>query len=261
VFREYENILKIQLEESEDRRKILSLLARLYHHRAETYLRKVSKYAREAILLAPEIKDCQWLLQKSNGAVTWDWNCSNHTDVIDFYKKVIESDTVIPHTPLPYYYLIDNLIADHRTNEAAEYLDMCATLPSHMPFLISVYKAYIALAEYDIKKADSIMDSALSEFSDDADFLFETAQYHARKCEYEKAIAFYEQSWEKESNQKPRFTDALDGIATIYVIMNNADKAIETYDRLIACLKSEWGYKDDDAAVIEVERKKRALRK
>ena len=43
--------------------------------------------------------------------------------------------------------------------------------------------------------------------------------------------------------------------------MNNTDKAIETYDRLIACLKSEWGYKDDDAAVIYVERKKKALRK
>ena len=43
VFLEYENILKIQLEESEDRRKILSLLARLYHHRAESYLSKVSK--------------------------------------------------------------------------------------------------------------------------------------------------------------------------------------------------------------------------
>ena len=110
TFHEYENILKIQLDESEDRRKILSMLARLYHHRAESYLSKVSKYAREAILLAPEIKDCQWLLQKSNGAVAWDWNCSNHTDVIDYYKKVIESDTVIPQTPLPYYDLIDNLI-------------------------------------------------------------------------------------------------------------------------------------------------------
>ena len=260
VFLEYENTLKIQLEESEDRRKILSLLARLYHHRAESYLSKVSKYAREAILIAPEIKDCQWLLQKSNGAVVWDWNCSNHTDIIDFYKKVIESDAVIP-TPLPYYDLIDNLIADHLTCEAKEYLDKCAALPAHRPFLIPVYKAYIALAEFDAKKADSIMDAALSEFSDNAGFLFEAAQYHARKCEYEKAIAFYEQSWEKENNQKPRFTDALDGIATIYVIMNNIDKAIETYDRLIACLKSEWGYKDDDVAVIGVERKKKALKK
>lgn len=259
VFHEYESILKIQLEESEDRRTILSLLARLYHHRAESYLSKVNKYAREAILLAPEVKDCQWLLQKANGAVVWDWNCSNHTDMIDFYKKVIETDTVIPQTPLPYYEILDNLIADHRTKEAEDYLDKCAALPAHRPFLIPVYKAYIALAEYNVEKADSIMESALSEFSDNAGFLFELAQYHARKCEYEKAIAYYEQSWEAENSQKPRFTDALEGIATIYVIMNNPNKAIETYDRLITCLKSEWGYKDDDAAVMAVERKKKSL--
>ena len=67
-FSEYESFLNLQLDEFDDRRRVLSLLAGLYHHRAESYLRKVSKYAREAILLAPEIKDCQWLLQKANGA-------------------------------------------------------------------------------------------------------------------------------------------------------------------------------------------------
>ena len=261
VFYEYENFLKLQLDEYEDRRKALSLLAGLYHHRAESYLKKVSKYAREAILLAPEIKDCQWLLQKSDGATSWDWNISNHADVIDFYKKVIESDTVIPQTPLPYYYLIDNLIADHRTKEAAEYLNKCAELPAHRPFLIPVYKAYIALAEYDAKKADDIMESALAEFLDNAGFLFEMAQYYACKCEYEKALAYYEQSWASEESQKPRFTDALDGIATIYEILGDHIKANETYDRLILCLKNEWGYKDDDAAVMDVMRKKKALMK
>ena len=240
VFLEYENILKIQLEESEDRRKILSLLARLYHHRAESYLSKVSKYAREAILLAPEIKDCQWLLQKSNGAVAWDWNCSNHTDVIDYYKKVIESDTIIPKTPLPYYEIIDNLIADHRTKEAEKYLNKCAELPAHKPFLIPVYNAYIALAEYDAKKADDIMKSALSEFSDNAGFLFEMAQYYARKCEYEKAIEYYEKSWASEESQKPRFTDALDGIATIYGILGDHAKTNETYD---SNRPNSYGYK------------------
>jgi len=261
VFHEYENTLKLQLEETEDRRTILSLLARLYHHRAESYLSKVSKYAREAILLAPEVKDCQWLLQKSNGAVSWDWNCSNHTNVIDFYKKVIESDTVIPQTPLPYYEIIDNLIADHRTKEAEEYLNKCAELPAHRPFLSPVYKAYIALAEYDVEKADSVMESALSEFSDNAGFLFELAQYYARKCEYEKAIEFYDRSWEAESNQKPRFTDALEGIATIYEIMNDHKKAAQTYDRLIDCLKDEWGYRDDDAAVVGAKSKKQSILK
>lgn len=261
VFSESEAVLLEQLDTSDDKRKVLSLLARLYHHRAETYLGKTGRYAREAILMAPEVKDCQWLLQKADGAEAWDWNISNHTDVIAFYKTVIDSDTGTPKTPLPYYYLIDNLIADHRTREAEQYLEIVKTLPAHRPFLIPVYRAYIALAEYDAPKADSIMASALSDFADDPGFLFETAQYHARKCEYEKAIAYYERAWALEEDQKPRFTDELDGIATIYEIMGERAKAVETVDRKIACLKEEWGYRDGDAVVLEAEAQKKRLQK
>ena len=259
IFSQYENFLKMQLDEFDDRRRILSLLARLYHHRAESCLRSVSKYAREAILLAPEIKDCQWLLQKANGSTIWDWNCANHAGVIDFYKKVIDHDTKTPQTPLPYYEIIDNLIADHRTKEAKEYVDRCKALPAHRPFLIPIYEASIALAEYDRERADRIMEAALAEFSEDAGFLFETAQYYARQCKYEKAIEFYEMSWEAESCQKPRFTDALEGIATIYEIMNDGKKAAQTYDRWMDCLKDAWGYRDDDAVVMDVRNRKQSV--
>ncbi len=260
VFHEYESFLKIQLEESEDRARVLSLLANLFHHRAESDLRSVSKYAREAILLAPENKECQWLLQKADGADIWDWNLSHHTGVIEFYKKVIESDDVVPKTPIPYYYVIENLIADRRTAEAEQYLNQCKRLPAHRPFLIPVYEAYIALAEFNEGKADSIMESAFAEFSDEPGFLFEAAQYHARKCEYGRAIELYEQSWNAEL-RRPRFTDALEGIATIYEIEGNKKMAAQTYDRLIDCMMNEWGYQENDAPVAEVWRKKRSVLK
>ena len=115
------------------------------------------------------------------------------------------------------------------------------------------------MAEFDVAKSDEIMENALKEYSDNSGFLFEAAQYHARKCEYERAIEFYEASWAAEEEQKPRYTDALHGIATIFEILGEKEKAIETYDRMIACIKDEWGYKDEDAAVIEVERKKKKL--
>jgi len=261
IFKEYETFLKEQLEENTDKTVILSLLARLYHHRMEADSRRVSRYAREAIMKAPEKKDCQWLLQKADGASVWDWNISNHTDVIDFYKEVIEKDSVTPKTPMPYYEVMDNLIADHRTKEAKKYLGIYKTLPAHKPFLVSVYEAHIALAEYDEKTADTIMENALETFKDHSGFLFETAQYHAKKCEYEKAIEYYELSWVADEDKKPRFTDALHGIAIIYKILGNTKKAIETYDRMIACIKDEWGYNDGDATVTEVEREKKALEK
>ncbi len=261
TFHEYESFLKNQLDESADKQKQLNLLARLYHHRMESDARKVSKYAREAIRLAPDKKDCQWLLQKAEGAACWDWNISNHTAIIDFYKSVVASCRGKSESPLPYYDLMDNLLADHRTSEARAYLEEYKKLPSHRAFLVPVYEAYIALAEYDLPKADFIMANALNELADDSGFLFETAQYHARKCDYEKALEFYEASWAADEAKKPRFTDALHGIATIYEILNQPAKAIETYDRMIACIKEEWGYKDEDAAVTEVERLKKRLQK
>ncbi len=258
-FAEYEDFLKLQLEENEDKTKILSILAHLYHHRMESDARKVSKYARAAILRAPEKKECQWLLQKAEGASVWDWNMGNHTAIIDFYRNVIEKDMLTPKTPLPYYEIMDNLIADHRAKEAEKYLDIYQTLPAHKPFLVPIYKAHIALAEYDVQKADKIMNEAMKVFSDDSGFLFETAQYYAKTCKYEKAIEYYELSWRSEENAKPRFTDALHGISVIYEILGEYQKAVETYDRLIVCLKDEWGYHSEDAAVIDAERQKKRI--
>ncbi len=257
TFAEYEAYLQTCLADAEDKTRILSLLAHLYHHRMESDSRKVSHYARKAIMAKPEKKDCQWLLQKAEGANCWDWNIANHSAVIDFYKEVIEADSVTPKSPMPYYEVMDNLIADHRTKEAAEYLAIYKTLPAHRPFLVPVYEAYIALAEYDEKKADGIMEEAETRFGEDTGFLFEMGQYHARKCDYEKAIAYYERSW--VNDQRPRYTDALHGMATIYEILGNTKKAIDTYDRMIQCIKEEWGYADTDAAVIEVERERNRL--
>ena len=158
---------------------------------------------------------------------------------------------------MPYYEVMDNLLADHRVKEAAQYLAIYQTLPAHKPFLIPVYQAYIALAEYDEAKADAIMAEAETRFAESNGFLFEKAQYLARKCAYEKAIEYYERSW--ASDQRPRYTDALHGIAIIYEIMGNKAKAVETYDRMILCIKEEWGYADTDAAVIEVERQRNRL--
>ena len=55
TFAEYERFLISHLEEEKDNYRILSLLAQLYHHRITSDSRKVSNYARKAILLKPAI--------------------------------------------------------------------------------------------------------------------------------------------------------------------------------------------------------------
>ena len=258
VFWEYEEFLKERLSENEERGRILSLLGHLYHHRMQADARKVSRYAREAMKLAPEKKDCQWLLNMAEGHFVWDWNVANHAKAIELYKELIEHDDVEPPTPLSYYYLLDNLIADHRTEEATEYLEELCKVPAHKPFLIPVYRAHIALAEYDAPRADGIIERAMAEFSENSGFLFEVAQYHARKCEYEKAIEYYNASYDSEAGSKPRFTDALQGIAVIYEICGEYKKAAITCDRILDNLKNEWGM-TEETVVKDIQREKSRL--
>ena len=253
-FKEYENFLIDQLSSTQDRYRVVSLLAKLYHHRMESDSTLVSKYAREAIMLDSTKKDCQWLLNKAEGHAFWDWNCANHTAAIDFYKAVIENDFGTPKSSLPYYYLIDNLLADGRGDEANRYSTEFAKLPSANPVMIEVYTAHIALARHNVEEADRIIEECVKNHLDDSGYLFEAAQYYARRCNYKEAINLYERSW--AVNKKPRYTDALYGIATIYKILGERERANETYDRILECLKSEWGYSVDDKPYVEAEQEK-----
>ena len=260
LFREYEDFLKEQIRAGEDSQKAVSVLAHLYHHRLESFARKASACAREAIHRAPEKKDCQWILQKAEGSAPWDWNIANHSKVIDFYKQVIADDPIEPKTPLPYMFLIDNLIVDHRTKEAEEALRIYASLPAHRPFMIPVYEAAIALAAFDEEKADCIMEKALKNFPEEKDLLFEAAQYYARKCDYIKAIQYYEASYKADADHKPRFTDALEGISMIYEILGDYQKAAETQRRILDALKTEWGF-SEETVIRETEQEIERLAK
>ena len=83
VFGEYEEFLRSRLTNAQNKSRATNLLAELYWHRMDTYARRSSRYAREAIRLAPDEKGCQWLLQKAEGHAAWDWNIANHTAAID----------------------------------------------------------------------------------------------------------------------------------------------------------------------------------
>ncbi len=260
IFKEYEKFLLDEAAKKDNKHKAISLLAHLYHHRMEADAKRVRKYAEQAIMMCPEKKDCQWLLNMAAGQAVWDWNVANHGSVIDFYKKVIENDGGTPKTPMPYYYLIDGLLSDCRVDEAEKYVDAMAALPGHNPILVPVYRAYIALARHDVQASEAIISAGLAEFEGNGGYLFEVAQYYAGRAEYQKAIEYYEMSWQAEEQSKPRFTDTLEGIAAIYSILGDREKQAETYDRIIENLKTEWDYSDEDRQVIEFENKKRQVK-
>ena len=257
VFWEYEGYLKQQLTDTKQKARATELLANLYRHRMNSYSEKASRYAKESIRQDPGKKCCQWILNETDGHAVWDWNIANHTAAIDFYKEIVKEH---PDIELPYLYLLDNLIADHRAEEAEEVLDKLSMLKDSRPVLMQVYRAHIALARFNEPEADRIMDELVKNDPDDWICLFEEAQYYAKKCDYDKAIEFYEQSFEK-TTRRPRFQDELMGIADIYEIKGDYLKAADTYDRIISLLENEWGMTEEVELKLNREKKARMLEK
>ena len=257
VFREYEDFLRGQMANEEYRKRATELIAGLYWHRMNAAAEKVCRYAKEAVRRAPEEKGCQWMLQMAEGHAAWDWNIANHSKAIDFYRELVEKN---PHAKLAYAYLIDNLLADRRTKEAERFLQTYAALPGVNPIHVGVYRAQIALSRFDEAGADRIMEKLGEQYPDDSVYLFEAAQYCAGKCDYDRAIALYERSFEL-SPRRPRFQDELMAIADIYEIKGNYPKAAETYDRIIDLLENEWGFTEETALEEAKKEKDRVIAK
>ena len=257
LFREYEDFLKAQLDDGANRQRATGLLAYLYWHRMDSSAKQAARYAKDAIRRAPGEKGCQWVLDRAEGHASWDWNTANHTKAVEFWRGIVEG---APAVRLPYLFLLDNLIADHRADEAEAYLERASRLPDARPVMVQVYRAHIALARFDEKTADGIMEDLLAAHSEDSVCLFEAAQYYAKKSEYLTAIGLYERSFEKEE-RRPRFTDELMAVADIYEIMGDYRKAAETYGRIIELLEKEWGFTEDTGLKKAREEQARLLAK
>ena len=101
------------------------------------------------------------------------------------------------------------------------------------------------MARYDEKTADGIVEKLLAEHPDNFACLFEAAQYHAKKCDWRKAIELYELSFEKET-RRPRFQDELMAIRDIYEILGDYPNAARTCGRIMELLRGEWGITEGD---------------
>ena len=255
VFLEYEEFLKARLAEPAHEKRATELLAYLYWHKMDSYARLTTRWASQAVRMSPGEKGCQWMLSKSAGHAVWDWNIANHTAAINFYRQLLDEN---PTERIIYDYLLDNLLADHRTDEAEAWLEQASRLPNARPALVQTYRAHIALARFDEPTADAIIEELVRQNPDDHISLFEAAQYYAAKCDYDRAIALYEHSFEMEP-RRPRFTDELMAITDIYEIQGDYAKAAETCSRQIELMENEWHMTEEYELVQCKERRARLL--
>lgn len=237
--------------------RIYTFLAHLYHHRIVSDSRYVSRYARKAMNLHPGAKEDQWLLQKSEGAVIWDWNVRQRNSTIEFFRGLVEKH---PEIGRNYLFLMDNLIADHRTKEAAEYLSTYANLADHNEVLLPVYEANIAFAEYRAEDGWKIVADIEKKYADNSDAIFEVAGMYANNARYEEALERYHKVEEIyiANHQDHVCMDHLQAQAKIYEILGIYEDAISYVEKQITFLKDEWNI-TEGAEVDDLQEEKRRL--
>lgn len=217
----------------ESRGACLTALADLYHHRAQSYLEQSGRCAEEALELEPEKKDNHWLLTSAWGGVLWDWTGSNHTRIIDYYKTFVKQH---PRYWPGYLWLMDNLIADGRLEEASEALEQMKPLDAGFRYLL--YKGWIAKAGGHWDQAEALWEEMTARYPEDWMSWSSRADAYAKEVRYAEAIAAYQKAADLQA--PPRFTDNYDSIAQLCRITGDKQGAIAACERVVQILREDW---------------------
>lgn len=220
--------------------KCLSLLSALYNSKAAEYSSLAEYYAKEALELEPEDKSSHVNLLQSQHGTSSDWYLSNHSKRIEYYQHFVEEH---PASLRGCLFLLDELIADNRLDEAEEILNRFEKTDSSCRSLL--YRGKIAWAEGDHKSAMEIWQRMSEQFSNDwlaqlimADCLASTGQYN-------EAIPYYRKTLELQP--APRYTDAYLSMAQIHEIQKDYEAAIQAWEGVLRLRQEEWNYQEGEA--------------
>lgn len=243
---EFESALAFLKEQEgvyDDTAEIWHLLAQLYLNRIEKDQKFVGKYAKKAMRIDADYSFCVRFLVGSEHAVYTDWDTANHSKTISFLKEMVER---FPDEFTYYCALINNLIADRRVKEAEEYIAEIERRFDKADW-VPILRARLALADFRKDDAVAIIEEAYHLYPDDEGTVFDIAGFYGEICEYEKAIEFYQKSYELQ--ESPKKYDALVGVARTYEIMCRYDEAIRAWEKVKENLEKDWGI--DEGSQVE----------
>ena len=226
-----ESFLLEEIRKNPENHRALSMIGDLYHFEACRLNDKAIHYAMEALRIKPDNKfDLNTLNNASNGCIN-DWNISCHYKLIERFKTLIQTNP--ENSDRTKLFLLDNLIADCRLEEAEKILEENPNLKLH-----PVYEVMIEEKKNGFAAAKDAYYALLEKYEDDWTILMETANRLAFNGEYQDAIAAYEKAHEKAP--KPRYTDMLACIGWLNRSIGNKKAAVNAYKRELALLKDEW---------------------
>ncbi|MGN1002914.1 MAG: tetratricopeptide repeat protein [Oscillospiraceae bacterium] len=223
-------------------------LAALYEHRAQGYKRKAAAQAKRSLELEPRVKEGHSILSYAADGSCWDWCAGNHRELIDYYYGFTRKN---PDYRQGYLWLMDNLIADGRLDEAQQAVrDMeKVEYTYHVP----LYDGWVAAARGDMNRAEALWQRMIDENPDSWIVWSCRGDAYVKQCRYDEAVACFEKAAELE--QAPRYIDNWDSIGQIREIQGRWADAARAYEKVLELYREDWGATEG----VAVEKYKAAI--
>jgi len=228
-----ERFLKDHIAADPNDARSLRALAHLYHHRADSYKRKAVPLAKRSLELEPTVKDGHSILSYVADGACWDWCSSNHRELIDYYYDFVKKN---PDYRQGYLWLMDNLIADHRLDEALEAVRNMEKV--EYTYHVPLYEGHILSRMGKNEEAETLWQKMLDENPDNWFVWSSMGDVRIKQCRYEEAIDFFQKAAELEA--APRFIDNWDSIGQINEMLGRWNEAAAAYEKVLEVYREDW---------------------
>lgn len=233
-------LLDLALKEPENA-ECLKLLAEMENHQAKTHRQAAACYARQAIERKPEYKDAHSELVEAEGGQMADWYLATHHHLINWYKDFIKKH---PGYRSGYLWLMDQLLADHRYDEASDYLTQMAQIDN--TFRTPLYRGHIAWLSGKQEEAEAIWQQMCKDHEQDWLTWLSIGDCMARAGRFQEARQHYRKALEIQP--APQYVDALESIAQLYEREGNYRAAISAWEEELRILATQWDTRTGETA-------------
>ena len=226
----------------------LTTLAALYNHRADGYHRRAEALCKRALEAAPTEKAGHALLSYAANGACFDWCSQNHRELIDYYYGFVKKN---PEYLPGYRWLLDNLIADLRLEEA---LTIVRTIDrfSHDYYSILI-ESYVQSLLGEQTIAETLVKEAEEAEPENHLMWSLLGDIRVKQRRYDDAIACYERSAELDPD--PEFTDNYISVAYICEMQGKWTQAADAYEKALNVFRTNSRLEDGFA----VEQFKQAI--
>lgn len=215
----------------------LTTLAALYNHRAEGYNRRAESLCKRALEAAPTEKSGHSLLSYAANGACFDWCSSNHRELIDYYYGFVEKN---PDYRPGYMWLLDNLIADLRLEEALEVIRTIERIRhNYYPMLM---EGFVRSLLGQQEAAEKLFSEALAEEPESLYAWSLLGDIRVKQRRYEEAVECFSKSAELDPN--PGFTDNYLSIAYVREMQGKWDAAADAYEKALEIYRTNKKLED-----------------